>query len=180
MANVTANVRRVAVKEQAEACRRQRVSQNHRPLGKAGGFPHFFQRASGRLRAEPALFHLAGDFVDHRDPPAVCTAPADAPHKRAPTRLQKDRRRKRRNVDFPDAESLRHPPRRLFHTVGFAAVFQQQLRRRADDIQLLFVCLHKAPFWGFAPNPTRNLRFLDFPLLGRAMRAPYILLFSNP
>ena len=137
--------RRVAAEEQAEAGRRQRVGGDQDALRKAGRAARPFQRALGLLGAELAVLHLAGDFVDHRNAPAVRAAAADAPHVCAPVRLQKNRRRKRRDVDLLHAEALRHALRRLLHAVGFAAVFQQKLRRRADNIQLLFVCLHTIP-----------------------------------
>ena len=76
--------------------------------------------ALGLLGAELAMLHLAGDFVDHRNTPAVRAAAADAPHACAPVRLQKNRRRKRRDVDLLHAEALRHALRRLLHAAETA------------------------------------------------------------
>ena len=144
--------RRVAAEEQAEAGRRQRVGGDQDALRKAGRAARPFQRALGLLGVEFAVLHLAGDFVDHRNAPAVRAAAADAPHARAPVRLQKNRRRERRDVDLLHAKAPRHAPRRFLHAVGFAAVFQQKLRRRADNIQLLFVCLHTIPLYARPPD----------------------------
>ena len=73
--------RRVAAEEQAEAGRRQRVGGDQDALRKAGRVLRARSSAAlGLLGAELAVFHLAGDFVDHRNAPAARAAAADAPH----------------------------------------------------------------------------------------------------
>ena len=49
---------------------------------------------------------------------------------------------------------------------------EQQLRRRADDIQLLFVCLHKAPFLGLCPKPHQKPEVSGLPTFGARHARP--------